>query len=270
MSEQRSSSEFGDEEVDYRQDEVDLVRLHGSLQREHRDPQDGMEPVPLWLIAVFGIAVFWGGAYLMLYSGGFRADVFDERETTAGMYTWGDRDVGVGVGVAEEEELDPFDEMMRIGERFYPASCAACHQASGQGSGEFPPLVGTEWVLGSSERLAAILLHGVEGELTVRGRVYDGAMPGWASMPDERLAGIMTYIRNSWGNEAYPIFPEAVAYAREKYADRTRNWTEEELLAIPEDASIMAAVEDEVDASDEVPETEEEDMEETEGAEETD
>lgn len=243
MSQEPSKSSKKDlKAVDYH-DEVDLARLHGSLQREHRDPMDGMEPVPLWLIAVFGVALFWGGAYLMIFSGGFRGDVFDERETSWALFTR-ERD---DRAVADRPEDDAPD-LMAIGQRFYTANCAACHQSNGMGAGEFPPLVGTEWVLGSSERLALILLHGMEGPMTVLGREYNGVMPAWNHLNDERLAGILTYIRTSWGNDAYEISPAAVAYARDKHADRRAAWTAEELLAIPEDASIMAAVEDATEA----------------------
>ena len=47
--------------------------------REKREPRDGYEPVPIWLICVFFALIFWGGWYLAWYSGGFRKDVLDER-----------------------------------------------------------------------------------------------------------------------------------------------------------------------------------------------
>ena len=51
--------------------------VHGAILREKDDPRDGYEPIPLWLVSAFMALVFWAGAYLSFYSGGFQADVFD-------------------------------------------------------------------------------------------------------------------------------------------------------------------------------------------------
>ena len=51
--------------------------VHGAILREKDDPRDGYEPIPLWMVSLFMALVFWGGAYLAFYSGGFKADVFD-------------------------------------------------------------------------------------------------------------------------------------------------------------------------------------------------
>ena len=45
--------------------------VHGAILREKDDPRDGYEPIPLWLVSVFMALVFWAGAYLSFYSGGF-------------------------------------------------------------------------------------------------------------------------------------------------------------------------------------------------------
>ena len=75
--------------------------------------------------------------------------------------------------------------------------------------GQFPPLAGSGYVTGDPERLALILLHGVEGPLTVQGAHYHTAMPGWhAQLDDQDLAAIATFIRQSWGNAASPVPPE--------------------------------------------------------------
>ncbi len=41
------------------------------------NPRMDNGPIPGWLIAVIGFGIFWAGAYLFSYSGGFAADVFD-------------------------------------------------------------------------------------------------------------------------------------------------------------------------------------------------
>ena len=63
------------------------------------------------------------------------------------------------------------------------ATCTACHQATGLGlPGAFPPLVGSEWVIGKPEVPIAIVLHGMQGEITVKGAKYDQMMMPWGAM----------------------------------------------------------------------------------------
>ena len=41
------------------------------------EPHAGLEPLSLWLIAIYGLAIFFGGAYLGRYSGNFSGDGLD-------------------------------------------------------------------------------------------------------------------------------------------------------------------------------------------------
>ncbi len=116
------------------------------------------------------------------------------------------------------------------GARIYAATCQACHQASGLGLGsQFPPLVGSEWVLGREDRLVLIILHGVVGEIEVEGEMFNGLMPTWGpSFTDADVAAVATYVRNSWGNKAAPISEATVTRVRTSHA-RTTPWTAAEL-----------------------------------------
>nr|WP_255719641.1 cytochrome c [Pelomonas sp. P8] len=109
------------------------------------------------------------------------------------------------------------------GGALFASMCVACHQASGQGlPGVFPPLAGSEWVRGKDTTVAAILLHGINGQLTVKGNVYNGAMPSFGEqLSDEQIAAVLSYIRSQWGNAASPITTETVAVAREANKART-------------------------------------------------
>jgi len=117
------------------------------------------------------------------------------------------------------------------GERLYQRNCQVCHQSNGAGiRGVFPPLVGTKYVLGSEERLIALVLYGLQGPFEVDGVMYNGVMPGHAAtLPDEQVAAILTYIRTSWGNEAPEITADQVREVRAAYDGRTDPWTEQEL-----------------------------------------
>jgi mono/diheme cytochrome c family protein len=117
-------------------------------------------------------------------------------------------------------------------------ACAVCHGANGEGlAGVNPPLAGSEWVNGPEERLIKIMLHGLQGPVTVAGKEYNGAaMPGFGQGPkspfnwsDEAIAQVLTYIRHEWGNTGTPIATETVTRLRQITGDRNP-WTQEELL----------------------------------------
>src|SRR5438046_10706574 len=58
-------------------EQSDVQQVHAAVQREKREPRVGAEPLSIWLIAVYGLAVFFGGAYLGRYSGNFSGDALD-------------------------------------------------------------------------------------------------------------------------------------------------------------------------------------------------
>jgi mono/diheme cytochrome c family protein len=116
----------------------------------------------------------------------------------------------------------------------YAEVCQACHQADGAGlEGAFPPLAGSEWVTGRAVVPIAIVLHGLQGPITVKGKEYNAAMTPWASMlNDEDLAATLTYVRSQWGNRAAPVTAAQVRAVRARFASRTTPWTAAELKAI--------------------------------------
>jgi hypothetical protein len=127
---------------------------------------------------------------------------------------------------------------MALGAGFYP-QCAACHGEEGAGiTGLAPPLTGADWVIGPPEWLARIILQGLNGPLQVNGETYNGIMPPHGHLPelnDATLAGLMTYLRRSWGHKADPVSAAATADIRAASADRSQPWTAAELKAVPFD-----------------------------------
>jgi len=122
----------------------------------------------------------------------------------------------------------------------YKANCSSCHQENGMGQGDYPPLVASDYVTGSVQRLIAIVHSGVKGPIEVAGTLYPGnqQMPANGGLPalsDDDLALVLTYVRTTWGNTASGVSPEQVAFARTALADRTEAWTEAQLKAF-EDA----------------------------------
>ncbi len=117
------------------------------------------------------------------------------------------------------------------------AHCATCHQPSGAGlSMIYPPLDGSPWAVGNQERLIKLALDGLWGPITVKGQAYDPARgippmtPFRFILNDDELAGVLTYVRNSWSNKASPILPATVAKIREATKNHTIFWKPEELL----------------------------------------
>ena len=141
-------------------------------------------------------------------------------------------------GVKPETPVTPLSEVQKTrfenGKTLFAASCAACHQLHGMGmDGLAPPLVDSEWVLGSEQRLTRIVLHGLHGPLKVLGRSYSLDMPSMAVYDDEQIASILTYIRREWEHTAAPVEPSTVAKIRADTKSRQEAWVQSELLNVP-------------------------------------
>ena len=225
------------------EDRDTIQRMLDVLAREHAEPRDGFEPVPFWVAAIFGALLAWGGYYLGTNSADFRPDVYDRSDL---------RQVGSDRDTISLPDPDPqtVPELIKIGEQKYAAICASCHQPQGQGNlaQGIPPLDGSEWVVGeqaSPARLARILLYGLTGTITVKSRTYNGLMPAQGNvLKDYEIAAVLTYIRNSWSNNADKDKPPAITAAtikavRAVHGNRKTNGTQpytvKELLQIPTD-----------------------------------
>jgi cytochrome c6 len=90
------------------------------------------------------------------------------------------------------------------GKTLFAKNCAACHQASGAGiPGAFPALKGNALAQGDPAIVVTTVLKGRAG------------MPAFAaSLDDEKLATIITYVRGAWGNQAGAVTTADVASIR--------------------------------------------------------
>ena len=94
-------------------------------------------------------------------------------------------------------------------------TCSACHQATGLGlANVFPPIAESEWVNGPAENLIRIQLRGLMGKITVKGKEYNSVMPPNATMTDQQIADVLTYIRSNFGNKAEAVTPAQVTALR--------------------------------------------------------
>lgn len=221
--------------VDY-SEQVNVSGIHDAVLREKFDPREGMEPMPIWLWVAVALLIGWGGWYLGTFSGGYRADGFDERSGGAFLGEAGAAQAAAGAAAKE----DPAVAFAKLGKRQFTANCQSCHQATGLGqAGVYPPLAGSEWVTGCKKRVIAIVLKGLQGPFKVKGTTYNNVMQAWEPvLDDKKIAAVLTFVRNEWGNQAPPISPEEVAAVRAEFASRKVAWTEADLLAIPENSPI--------------------------------
>ena len=105
--------------------------------------------------------------------------------------------------------------LMAEGEKAYAANCAACHQPDGKGSGtNFPPLAGDPVANGGPvEQHVKVVLNGLSGQ-PINGVTYLGAMTPFGNLTDNQIAAIITFERNSWGNNGGVVEPAQVAALR--------------------------------------------------------
>ena len=121
------------------------------------------------------------------------------------------------------------------GRQAFLTYCVGCHGANGKGVRRFaPPLAGSEWVTGDVNRLALILLHGIEGPINVKNQHFDvpeilPVMPSHSTLADGDIANILTYIRNEWGHSSEPVSGRTVAMLRVRSQGKVVPWTAPEL-----------------------------------------
>jgi mono/diheme cytochrome c family protein len=208
---------------------INVKDAHGALRadlaagREKTVRENGMEAVSLWLVLISAIVVLAAGA-VMGQGGSF----FGYSELVKEGYM---RTPSPVPQDAPKLPIAALSLFQKEGEKIYGA-CVACHQNSGLGqTGQFPPLAGSEWVLGNTEALSMIIHNGVAGKIEVAGTQYNGNMSAFgANLNAKELAALMTYIRTSWGNDASIVSPSMAANALEISKKRDGSQTSAEDL----------------------------------------
>ena len=148
-------------------------------------------------------------------------DLSAPAQTMLSLLSWPGKPAAPAVAALSADDQKRFD----AGRKFYDETCAACHQADGTGIERVgAPLKGSKWVNGASDPLIRILVNGKEGAL--------GVMPPLgAGLSDDELAGVLTYLRRSFGNTAPPVVPAEIKETRQAYSHRDTPWTEAELAS---------------------------------------
>jgi mono/diheme cytochrome c family protein len=101
------------------------------------------------------------------------------------------------------------------GKQLFAKTCLPCHQKDGMGvPGMNPPLARTTYVLGDKKKLVGIILNGLSGSVEINGETYSNSMGSFAMLKDKEIALILSYVRQSFGNDADAVAPEEVANVR--------------------------------------------------------
>ncbi|MEQ1851109.1 MAG: cytochrome c [Chthoniobacteraceae bacterium] len=137
------------------------------------------------------------------------------------------------VATYAEEDLKASAER---GKAVYMQTCMACHQPTGLGiPGAFPPFDGSEWVVGDTKRLVALVLKGYTGPITVKGVNYNNILIAVDTQfpilkENGKLADVLNYIRTAWSNKAdAAITPDFIQKVRDEFKDRTTPWNAEDM-----------------------------------------
>ena len=61
------------------------------------------------------------------------------------------------------------------------------------------------------------------------------------TLSDAKIADVLTFIRQEWGNKGGPVAAESIAALRKELASHPDSFTEPDLKAVPEDANLPGA-----------------------------
>jgi cytochrome c oxidase subunit II len=122
-------------------------------------------------------------------------------------------ELGLPAFPAGGAEPIPDKDLRAIGQRVYK-SCVSCHGAEGKGPSTVPNLAQSPLVLSDVAGTVELLVNGRDLEK------WPGAQPPMGkSMTDKQIAGVLTYMRQSFGNEASAVQPEEVQRIRKEIAN---------------------------------------------------
>lgn len=181
-----------DENINVSEAHGKVVREAAACARENRIVENGIAPASVWAVVACGAVLLVAGGIL-----GAGGNLFAYNATYREGYVRSAPPGMADTGPVPKEALAAY---MAKGSKIYSAKCNGCHGSDAKGNGStFPSLVGSKWVLGETERFAMIILNGLQGPVS-NGTTYGVMPPQGIGMTPEDLAGIMTYVRNNFGN----------------------------------------------------------------------
>jgi mono/diheme cytochrome c family protein len=106
--------------------------------------------------------------------------------------------------------------MLKLGATLYEKHCVECHKASGEGAPpHIPSLAGNRSVVQSlAVNPLRMVLHGGYSPSTEGNPRPYGMPPFGASLSDQEVAALVSYMRNSWGNHGSMVSSNQVSRYR--------------------------------------------------------
>ncbi len=166
------------------------------------EPVAANSPPLVWPTVLTLILLYLAAVYFDLHSG------------------WFDRQVYLPFSSAEsvaQYQPKPGDAaLLDRGRTLYTSVCGVCHGDDGLGkANQFPPLAGSDWVSKDVENLVRVPQLGLTGSILVSGQSWNLSMPPvGANLSDQDLAGVLSYIRQSWGNNSSSVTADEVVAVR--------------------------------------------------------
>jgi mono/diheme cytochrome c family protein len=195
-------------------------------------PKEGTRPVPVWLLVLLFLLLYWAMVYFDQRGAWFNEEVYAPYHSLDEV-------------VAFQPPSGGPREFVQKGKVLYGLNCAVCHMEGGTGNpaNGCPNLLGSEWVSAPGPgRIIRIVSKGATGPIEVNGKVWSSGtmlaigdqMPGDEKQKAESIAAIICYIRQTFGNKASLVTPEEVAAVRDQIKSKTTYYSPEELKAAPD------------------------------------
>jgi len=187
------------------------------------EPTATRSAAPMWIIVLTLLVIFVGGYYFDQHSGWFNAKIYRPYGNADQLETYQPKS---GEAAARAR-----------GKQVYENVCGICHATDGMGKpGQAPPLAASDLVNAKGfNRLAHVPLVGLTGPIQVAGKDWNLSMAAMgAALPDDDLAGVLTYIRSSWGNKASAVTGEDIKKIRASLHAAAPPMTHDQLVQIPE------------------------------------
>jgi mono/diheme cytochrome c family protein len=198
---------------------------------ETAEPKAGGNSVPIWVILLLFLLLYWGMVYFDVHGAWFNEQVYAPYHS-----------------IEQLTAIQPVSgeaDFILKGKQLYSLNCAVCHMEVGTGNpaNGCPPLMGSEWVSAAGPgRIIRIVSKGATGPIEVSGKVWNTGtmlaigdqMPGDEKQKAESIAAIISYVRKTFGNNASSVTPEQVFSVRAEIKDRNTYYSAEELKSAPE------------------------------------
>ena len=202
-----------------------------SAAADSTEPKARWRAVPVWLLILLLLLLYWGMLYFDQHGGWFSQEVYAPFHSLQ--------------EVASFQPVAGGEESLQRGKQLFSVNCAVCHMENGAGNpgNGCPPLVGSEWVKNPGVgRIVRIVSKGLTGAIEVNGQTYSiGTMlaigdqlSGDEKQKADSIAAIVSYVRRNFGGVAKIVTPEQVEAIRAQIKDRNTNFQVNEIKSVPE------------------------------------